>query len=273
MAKNSINVQEIFREGDRRLSEKLTILQQNPDIKFADFSTRRRFSLAWEKHILERCLEECPENIVGTSNVALARELRMKPIGTFAHEMPMVYAGLASARGRDIRASHGRILNDWYDRYGKDLSIALTDTFTTDFFFQDFTSEQAAAWRGLRQDSGDPFAFGEKAIRFYQENGIDPREKTIVFSDSLDIGRIVTLAQQFKGRINTLYGWGGNFGSDLGFKNLNCVMKATHVRDSYSGNEADTVKLSDDKGKHTGPAMEIRRYKKEFVVPQPSVYN
>jgi nicotinate phosphoribosyltransferase len=176
----------------------------------------------------------------------------------------MVYAVLAEVRGRSIRGSHNRMLQDWYDRYGKDLSIALTDTFTTDFFFEDFTRQQAAEWRGLRHDSGDPVAFGEKAIRFYQQNGIDPREKTIVFSDSLDIRRIVELAQTFKGRINTMYGWGGNFGSDLGLKNLNCVMKATRV--CLNGWDADTVKLSDVNGKHTGPATQVRKYQHEFAV-------
>jgi nicotinate phosphoribosyltransferase len=55
-----------------------------------------------------------------------------------------------------------------------------------------------------------------------------------------------------------LFGWGTTLTNDLGIKALNVVMKATHVR---SGNvEADTVKLSDNAGKHTGPQVLVDAY-------------
>jgi nicotinate phosphoribosyltransferase len=260
---HDIDLMEVYDEGDRRLSEKIAILQAHPDIKFADFGTRRRFSLRWQRHVLERLIDECPDNLLGTSNVALAHSLDQRPIGTFAHEMPMIYAGLADARGENIRASHYRMLEDWYDRYGEDLSTVLPDTFGTDFFFTDFTQEQAEKWRGLRHDSGDPVAFGERAIEFYEARGIDPATKTIVFSDGLDIDAIVALNEHFKGKINTIFGWGTTLTNDLGIKPLNIVMKATHVR-TADGREADTVKLSDDPGKHTGPAEKIKEYEHEF---------
>lgn len=254
----------VYDEGDRRLSEKIAVLQAHPDIKFADFGTRRRFSLRWQKHVMERLLAECPGNIIGTSNVALAENLGMKPIGTFAHELPMVYAGLADARQENVRVSHGRLLEDWFARYGADYSIALTDTFGTDFFFSDFTPKQSAAWRGVRHDSGNPFAFGERLISFYVANGIDPTAKTVVFSDGLDIDSIVALQQHFSGRINTLYGWGTTLTNDLGIQPLNIVMKATHVRVTEDCQEADTVKLSDIPGKHTGPADLVRAYQERY---------
>jgi len=257
----------VYTEGDRRLSEKIAVLQQHSDIKFADFGTRRHFSLRWQKYVVERLAGECPENLVGTSNVALAHSLELKPVGTFAHEMPMVYAGLADARGKDIRASHNHFLQDWYDTYGEDLSIALTDTFKTEFFFSDFTPEQAIAWRGVRQDSGDPFVFGERLIRFYEDLGIDPGTKTVVFSDGLDMDAIVALHEHFSGRIKVLFGWGTNLTNDLGVKPLNVVMKATHVRDAKSGESADTVKLSDDNGKHTGPAKLVHDYESVYFAP------
>ena len=53
-------------------------------------------------------------------------------------------------------SGHNQALRDWQDTYGDELSIALTDTFTTDFFFADFTPEQMTSWKGLRHDSGDP---------------------------------------------------------------------------------------------------------------------
>ncbi len=253
-----IDLFEVYEEGNARLTEKIEILKANPGIKFSDFGTRRHFSLRWQKHVLDRLKTECPDNLLGTSNVALANTMGLKPIGTFAHEMPMVYAGLADGRGQNIRQSHGNFLNDWADKYGDDLSIALTDTFGSKFFFEDFTDEQAQQWAGLRHDSGDPIEFGERAIEFYQSKGIDPTTKTIVFSDSLNIDTIVKLYRHFEGRIGRVFGWGGNLMNDLGIPALNIVAKAVKV------NGRPTVKLSDNPGKVTGPVGVVRLYQDEF---------
>jgi nicotinate phosphoribosyltransferase len=254
---------DVYDEGNRRLDAKIAVLQANPDIKFADFGTRRHFSLRWQQHVIERLLAETPDSIVGTSNVALANKYSIKPIGTFAHELPMTYAGAADARGERVRDSHPRMLNDWYTRYGEDLSVALTDTFGSDYFFDSFMGEQARDWRGVRHDSGDPVAFGERLIAFYQARGIDPTTKIIVFSDGLDIDQILRLHDHFKGRINHLFGWGTTLTNDLGIKPLSIVMKATHVR-LVDGREANQVKLSDNPEKHTGPEALVRQYQKEF---------
>ncbi len=261
---NGIDVLALYDEGDRRLSEKIVFLQANPDIKVAEFGTRRRFSLKWQKHVVERLQQECPQNLVGTSNVALANTLGLKPIGTFAHELPMGYAGLADARGEDIRASHGNMLDDWYDFYGDELAIALSDTFGSDFFFEDFTPERTAKYRGTRHDSGDPVEYGEKAIAHYEAQGIDANTKTTLFSDSLNMGKVALIHECFDGRKQHPYGIGTNFTNDLGLTALNVVMKLTHVKDTLTGNDAYTVKLSDDPGKHTGPADTVVRYQAIF---------
>ncbi len=270
---HELNPFDVSNEGDRRLSQKVDILRSNSNIKFADFGTRRHFSFDWQKHVVERLIEECSENIIGTSNVALAEGLGIKPIGTFAHEMPMVYAGLADARGENIRDSHNRFLQDWFNRYGEDYSIALTDTFKTDFFFSDFTTKQAETWRGVRQDSGDPYKFAEQLVEFYQLNGIDSRTKTVVFSDGLDIEAIVALQKHFEGRINILFGWGTTLTNDLGINPLNVVMKATHVKLPNSEQQADTVKLSDNPGKNSGPPDLVKAYEEHyFAINQEESY-
>lgn len=255
LAREGGSLQELYAEGDRRLSEKIALLKDRPDIKFSDFGTRRRFSYDWHRHVVERVATELPDNFVGTSNIYLAYKLGLKPIGTFAHEMPMVYAALADKGGNNLLDGHNQALQDWQNTYGNDLSIALTDTFTTDFFFADFTPEQMDSWKGLRHDSGDPIDFGNKAIEVYQKNGIDPMEKTIVFSDGLDVDEIIRLADYFKGKINVTFGWGTTLTNDLGIKPNNFVMKATEV-DGIS-----TVKLSDAPGKHTGTIDKISEYK------------
>jgi len=249
-----LDVDELWKTGDERLSEKIALLKERPDIKFSDFGTRRRFSAAWQDHAIGRLANELPNNFVGTSNPWFAYKHGLKPIGTYAHEMPMVYAAIADENGQNPLDGHHQMMIDWYDRYGDDLSTALTDTFTSDFFFSDFSEEQAQQWKGLRHDSGDPIEFGETAIEFYKENNVDPATKTLIFSDGLNIETIIELADHFNGKINVMFGWGTTLMNDMGLRANNFVMKATNV-DGIS-----TVKLSDNEGKHTGPQEQVDRY-------------
>lgn len=262
-AANGLDIEQLHAEGDKRLDEKITYFQANPDIKVAEFGTRRRFSWSWQRHVTERLQQECPDNFVGTSNVALAMKLGCRAIGTFAHELPMVYAGIADAEGEDIRDSHDEMLNDWYETYGANLSIALSDTFGSDFFFEGFGGLRAMEWRGTRHDSGDPIEYGEKTIDFYEQHNIDPNHKTVVFSDGLDIEKVDRIARTFRGRLGFMFGIGTDLTNDLGLEPLNIVMKATHVR-LPDGQEADLVKLSDNAGKHTGPEEKIKEYQDVF---------
>jgi len=254
MQAQGLNVDELWKVGDERLGEKIALLKERPDIKFSDFGTRRRFSAAWQDHAIGRLAKELPDNFVGTSNPWFAYKHDLKPIGTYAHEMPMVYAALADKNNQNPLDGHHQMMLDWYERYGDDLSTALTDTFTSDYFFSDFSEEQAEQWKGLRHDSGDPVEFGETAIEFYKNQNVDPTTKTLIFSDGLDITTIIQLADHFKGKINIMFGWGTTLMNDMGLRANNFVMKATNV------DGIDTVKLSDNEGKHTGPQEQVDRY-------------
>lgn len=283
LAAEGSTLDELYAEGDRRLSEKIAILKNRPDIKFSDFGTRRRFSYDWQKHVIDRVASELPDNFLGTSNIFLSHELGMKPIGTYAHEMPMVYGAIEQMNGNDPLDGHHRMLRDWEEVYDGDLSTALTDTWTTEYFFTDFTPEQAREWNGLRHDSGDPFVFGERAIAFYEQNGIDPKEHTLVYSDGLDIDMIVALADYFKGRVKLVFGWGTTLTNDLGVTPNNFVMKATEVtltsefddpRNDFTISPVmvagldfpeytqGTVKLSDAAGKHLGSIEDVELYER-----------
>lgn len=251
------SLEALYEEGDRRLDEKIAILKERPDIQFADFGTRRRFSYGWQQHVIERVAQELPENFIGTSNIYLAHKLGTQPIGTYAHELPMVYAALTDSEHRNPLEGHTEMLRDWEEVYKGDLSVALTDTFTSEYFFESFVGDQAKSWKGLRHDSGDPVEFGEQAIAYYESRGIDPASKAIVFSDGLDIDTIISLADHFKGRINTTFGWGTTLTNDLGLTPNNIVMKAVEV------NGTGTVKLSDNEGKHTGTPEKIGFYQRK----------
>lgn len=245
-------------EGSERLQRKIELLAKHPDVSFADFGTRRRASSFWHMHALAAMNQVLPQQVLGTSNVKLARLLGLPPIGTFAHELFMGYAAEHGESDLLVRTSHGQVLKDWWDMYGERLSIALTDTFGSEFFFRDMTAEQARTWRGLRQDSGDPVAFGERAIRFYESHGVDPRAKTVVFSDGLDVETMIKIESHFRGRVRTVFGWGTNLTNDIGVKPLSIVVKVTDV------NGRPTVKLSDNPAKALGPSEEVSRYKRIF---------
>lgn len=249
----------MFAEGLQRLDRKISLVKANPLVSFSDFGTRRRFSREWHDLVAGRLCSELPQSrFTGTSNVYLAFKYGLPPVGTMAHEMFMVMSGIMHGDEAAIYASHNRVLEDWWDYYGVDLSIALTDTYSTDLFFQDMTPEQARNYRGLRQDSGDPIAFGEKAINFYQGLGIDPTEKTLVFSDGLDIETIFRIAEHFAGRIRCAFGWGTNLTNDLGFGALSLVVKVVEA----CGHA--TVKLSDNLAKAIGSPEDIERFKRIF---------
>ena len=254
MAVYELNPNEVKATGRQRLEEKIAVLRQHPEITFSDFGTRRRFSAEWQRTVLQVLATELPETFQGTSNVALAAELGLAPVGTFAHEMPMVYGALAHREGKNPLLGQNEFLSDWFDMYGTKLGIALTDTFTTNAFLASAPPEVLANWGGVRHDSADPFAFGDQMIAAYKVRGIDPLTKTIVFSDALDLPLILRLAEYFQGRINYTFGWGTNLTNDLGLPVPSIVMKATNV-DGWH-----TVKLSDVTGKNTGPKGWVEQY-------------
>lgn len=247
----------VYANGKIRLAEKIKLLQGYPNIKFADFGTRRRFSAEWHNYVVNTLACEMPNQFLGTSNTYLAMKYGLLPIGTSAHEMNMVLAGIQETDG-DIRDSHNQVLRDWWDEYGYGLSIALTDTFGSAFFFNDMTLEQAKKWKGLRQDSGNPIDFANRAIEFYKRFNIDAREKLIIFSDGLDTQTIIKLHRRFLGKIKTSFGWGTNLTNDLGFEALSIVIKPKEV------NGKGVVKLSDNIAKAMGKKEDIDFYKRIF---------
>jgi len=246
-------------KGKANLSYKIQTINCN-SFKFVDFGTRRRFSTKWQDYVISLLSKSIEHgNFLGTSNVYLAKKYNIRPIGTLAHELPMVLAGINDYNLELLKCSHNRMLDVWEWLYGKELSIALTDTFGTDFFFRDFSTEKAKYWKGLRQDSGDPFEFGKKVIKFYKDKGINPKEKIIVFSDGLNIDTILKLEKTFKDKFITMYGWGTNLTNDMGYEPLSIVVKAVEA------NGRPLIKLSDNLAKAIGDKKTMEKYKKVFV--------
>src|SRR5690606_38083639 len=87
----------------------------------------------------------------GTSNVSLAMQFGVKPIGTHAHEWFMYHAARYGFKMSNILA-----LENWVEVYRGDLGIALSDTYTTKVFFESFDKKFSKLFDGVRHDSGDP---------------------------------------------------------------------------------------------------------------------
>ena len=273
----------LFAEGVKRLAEKVKILKLHPNLKFCDFGTRRRFSGPWQRYINEIFSQELPEQFIGTSNTEIAMKLGLLPMGTNAHELPMVTAALAvknasndfseiafkndpiAYQRNNINMHLAKMLSRWYEMYGEGLSIALPDTFGSNSFFDLFFDilhqdnvSFASLWKGTRQDSGDPEVYGREIIKRYKKAGIDPRQKLLIFSDGLNIKKSVALHQKFHGQICDTYGIGTNLTNDFGLKPLQVVIKAIEAEG------VSTVKISDDPSKIMGSPSEIMRYKQLF---------
>lgn len=224
-------------------------------MKVADFGTRRRYSYDNQLEVVKdmlSCFSNGTPFLVGTSNVKIAMDLGIKPIGTHAHEWFMFHA----VKYGYIEANE-KALENWVKVYEGDLGIALSDTFTTEVFFRAFTKKYAKLFDGVRHDSGDPFKFADKVVEHYKKLSIDPKSKTIVFSDGLDADLAVELHNHCrKIGIMCSFGIGTNFTNDVGVKALNMVIKLIQVRVGEIW--FDTVKLSDNPVKHTGAPEEIQ---------------
>lgn len=208
--------------------------------QIADFGTRRRFSYRTQEEVVHILKRDFPGRFVGTSNVHLAREFDLKPIGTMAHEWLMAHQQL----GPRLIDSQSAALDCWVREYRGLLGIALTDCISMDAFLSDFDLYFAKLFDGLRHDSGDPLAWAEKAIKHYEKLGIDPQSKTLVFSDGLNLQKALQLYRALHGRINVSFGIGTNLTCDIpGVEPMNIVIKMTAC------NGHPVAKISDAPGK------------------------
>ncbi|WP_043527187.1 nicotinate phosphoribosyltransferase [Litchfieldella xinjiangensis] len=227
--------------------------EQLAGFKLADFGTRRRLSQPVQEAIVEVLEESFPGDFVGTSNVDIARRQGLCPMGTMAHEWVMAHQQLGSRLVDSQRAA----LEAWVQEYRGDLGIALTDTITLDAFLNDFDLYFAKLFDGLRHDSGDPIVFGEKCIRHYKRLDIDPKTKTLIFSDSLNFDKCMEIKAALEGRIRTSYGIGTNLTCDVpGVTPMNIVIKMV------SCNGQPVAKISDEPGKTTSRDESYVRYLK-----------
>ena len=268
---------EVIAEGDRRISQKIELLKSireeelGQEIAFLgmplpthpkrypfellEFGTRRALSRAWHAHVVERFAEESPSGMmIGTSNVWAACENGIKPQGTMAHEFIMAHQAFVP-----LHLSQRAAFDCWMHEYRGKLGIALSDTLGTKTFLRDFDLLLAESFAGARQDSGDPYEWGEAIIKHYESLGINPSNKFGVFTNSLTIAEAREIWRAFGGRLRTRFGIGTHLSNDVGLKPLNVVMKMVKC------NGIPLIKISDDEGKITCEDPKLTEWAKHLL--------
>ncbi len=225
---NEVYYQEIahpnYEEGRQRLANKIKLVKsQLPGdaFLFSEYGTRRRFSFRWQEEVVKILKSELTENLLGTSNVYLAKKFNIRPQGTMGHEFLQAHQALGSR----LVDSQKVAFENWAKEYRGDLGIALSDTYGMAAFLQDFDLYFCKLFDGARHDSGDPFVWGEKLIAHYERLGVNPKTKTLVFSDKLDFNLAIALFERFKSRAKPVFGIGTNLTNDLGYPALQNVIK------------------------------------------------
>ena len=213
-----------WEEGRQRLENKMNLVLDAADLsefRVAEYGTRRRFSHAWHDEVVTTMKAKMGKHFVGTSNVLFAMQHGVLPLGTMAHE----YLQACQALGPRLRDSQVFALETWAKEYRGDLGIALSDVYGVSAFLRDFDMYFCKLFDGARHDSGDPFDWGERMIAHYESNRVDPRTKTLIFSDALTFPRAIELTRRFAGRCKVSFGIGTNLTNDLGHNPLQIVMK------------------------------------------------
>jgi nicotinate phosphoribosyltransferase len=258
-------LQVLYARAMTRVWEKVEHLRDVDDLRIADFGTRRRHSYLWQDWCVQAMQEGLGRKFIGTSNCHIAMKRDIEAIGTNAHELPMVYSAIAEG-DEALRQAPYQVLADWHEEHDGNLRIILPDTYGT-IGFLEHAPDWLAGWTGIRIDSGDPATGAEIAIKWWKDHGQDPRDKLVIFSDGLDVEKIVELHRQFEGRVRASFGWGTLLTNDFrGLEPSGGLDAFSLVCKAVSANGKPTVKLSDNPRKAMGPATEIERYKRVFGV-------
>lgn len=255
----------LYSHAKSKIWEKIKRLKAYPDLRLAEFGTRRRHGFLWQEWVTNAMANELGRTFVGTSNAHLAFKHSYEAIGTNSHELPMVFACL-SENDDELKSAQYDVLAKWQEVYDGALLIILPDTFGMTQFLRD-APDWVPTWTGLRMDSKEPFTAGEEVIAWYNDRGEDARRKRAMFSDGLEVDLMIQLHERFRGRIRESFGWGTMATNDFrgahprGLDTLDPISLVCKVT---SANGRAAVKLSDNRAKATGSPAEIARYTQIF---------
>lgn len=248
---NKLNIYNVLGEGNKRFFHKIDKLKRyNENVKIIDFGTRRRFSKDWHDDIITKLIDFYP-GFAGTSNVEFSEKYNILCFGSMSHQSIMAFQGLYP-----VQKSQKKAFDCWKEFIKKGEGILLTDTLGFNKFKKDIDEELLSHFKGLRHDSGDPIKWTEEMLLLYKIYDIDPKEKQLVYSDSLNVDIIINIHSKFKDKANLVFGVGTNLTNDLGLPVPQIVIKPVAV------NGQPVIKLAEDEGK----TMCVDTKYKEFVL-------
>ncbi len=278
----------LFARATDKLYRKLRRIKTRPHLRFADFAQRRRFSFLWQQFAIEMCMDVLPDQFTGTSNTSMAFNMNLIPIGTNAHELPMVLTALADGTEAKRNAQY-QVLREWGPQFPHEaLRIVLPDTYGSVQFWKympkDLAEEVAQTWRGIRQDSGNPVEEIRSYICWLERHGVDPRAagKIAIASDGLDVDTMFVIDNEIGDSIAHPFGWGtmeandfigchprGNEPAYVDGKPLHMTWDEAFTPQSIvckveTANGRPAVKLSNNINKATGPKEDVEAYLRAF---------
>lgn len=242
-----------------RIVKTATNLSQ-AECHWIDFGTRRRFSYEVQDEVVKTMKQF--NGFLGTSNPHFAHKYSVVPNGTFAHEYVQGISGIYG-----VKMANTIAMKHWADHFNGNLGVALTDTFTTKVFLNDFSKYEASLFDGVRQDSGDPIQWGNDVISHYNKLGVSTQNKKLVFSDALNDEKYIKIDKCFRDIAKPVGGIGTFISNNVGVVPLNMVIKLRYIRKTPNSPEVEVVKLSDNIGKHTGSIEAIRHVQTELGMP------
>ena len=259
--RNHYNYDELLAGFKEKTNEKIAKIKSNKDLHFgtwSEFGARRRLSFEAQDWLISRLAEEKLLGFIGTSNVLLAKKYNVTPVGTCAHEF---IECVGQGNPMYNPAYSNRIaMEAWIKEYGVWNGIWLTDTIGDELCRRDMQKTYATLFSGVRNDSGDPFKWADDWINHYTNLGIDPKTKTLLFSNSINSLELWDkLCRHVEGRAKPAFGIGTYWSGPQDIDPLNIVAKVVLV------NGMDVAKLSDDAGKTMSRSAEYVDYLKRAL--------
>lgn len=237
--------------------------------QFSEFGTRRRRSFDVQYAVIRGLVRgsnvDGKGRLLGTSNVLMAKEFKIPPIGTVGHEWMMGIGAIEANRcGNYDGYLHANRIS--MERYlsvvgPKHMGLALTDTYGTENYLKDFKEPFVDYYIGVRQDSGDPTDYARKVSKWYSDRGyVGDKSKIICFSDSLNVEKCIRLQKlcDEELELKPIFGIGTNLTNDFDSEPMNIVMKLIKCGGGFA------IKLSDNVGKHMGDELTILKVKERL---------
>jgi len=235
-------------------------------VTVSEFGMRRRAYNWMQDEITELLIKYGEGMYVGSSCPYHARMSGLSPKGTQGHQWKMFHAAKYGIENANQAAQIA-----WRAVYGTNLGTELTDTFTSDYYWNTLTPGMAQLIKSYRQDSGDPFLWTDHALRFLTDPHIrvDPSIITMMYSDALDCDKVIAINSYAKRWFKTSYGMGGFWTNNINFfkntpayKPLNIVVKPYAFSFDYGTTWTKVAKVPDNAGKNIGDSEVVAQYLK-----------